>query len=376
MATWKRYKGQRVKRGHKDYDKATWVAEGKVNGKPYKKALPKESVKTAEQARTADNELRIAIRSGDYAGRSEGFSEYVDKHFLPYCKTNLVHASKPYECQRLKTFFGNVPLKSITPSECERFKRWRSEQKIRCQKCENQIVHECRPETIKPSTVNRDLATLKTIFGRARADRQIKDNPMEFVPLFDEPPPRERWLTVEERRKLFEAIKNNWQLHAFVIIGLLTGWRKNQILFLRKTSLDNGYVWIKKQKRKPERRVLAHPVVWNVLVNMADAREDWLFINPSGNRLVEVLPAWWKALEAGGINDLHIHDLRHSFATDMLESGAAEFAIQDALGHSALRMTQRYAHVKDDILRRALEGLNTDDIPLPDAIQTPSESLM
>jgi hypothetical protein len=44
--------------------------------------------------------------------------------------------------------------------------------------------------------------------------------------------------------------------------------------------------------------------------------------------------------------------------------------------HSGLRMTQRYAHVKDEHLRLALEGLKTDDIPLPDAIQTPSDNVM
>jgi integrase len=376
MAVWKRFKGKRVKRGHKDYDKATWIAEGKVNGQAYKKALPKESIKTAEQARTADDNLRAALRSGEHIGRSDGFSDYVDKYFLPYCETNLQHESKPYECERLKRFFRNRPITSITPSDCERFKRWRMDQNVRCQKCENGIEHECQPKKIAPSTVNRDLTTLQSLFERARADRKLKVNPMEFVPELDEPPPRERWLTLDERRRLFDAIKDNPQLHAFVIIGLLTGWRKNQILFLNRASLDNGYVWVKKQKRKPARRVLVHPLVWDLLCNMAADRDDWLFINPSGNRLVEILPAWWKALETAEIDDLHIHDLRHSFATDMLESGAAEFAIQNALGHSGLRMTQRYAHVKDEHLRLALEGLKTDDIPLPDAIQTPSDNVM
>lgn len=376
MSVWKRYRGKKVKRGHKDYDRGTWIAEGKVDGTPYKKALPRETVKTAEQARAADDVLRAQIRSGDIRDDAR-FSTFTDAVYLPYWQMNKAsYRQKVYQCARLKKFFGNDKLKSIRPSRCEEFKRWRSSQNTRCQKCETGREHDCEPNPVKPGTVNHDLITLSSIFERARADGKIISNPMEFVPMLDIPDTRDRVLETDERERLWPVIQKTYQLYCFVVIALLTGWRKQQILHLRRSDMENGKVWIIKQKRRPRRLVKVHPLVWNILVSMSEVREDWLFVNRSGNRLGEIIHSWWKACQEAGIEGLHIHDLRHSFSTEMLETGAGEFTINHALGHVRLETTQRYAHVKDHLLETALAGLRVDDIPLPDAIQTPSQSVM
>jgi integrase len=56
-----------------------------------------------------------------------------------------------------------------------------------------------------------------------------------------------------------------------------------------------------------------------------------------------------------GLPDIRLHDLRHSFATMLVNSGESLYVVQDLLGHSSPRMTQRYAHVAPDTRRRAVD---------------------
>src|SRR5687768_14779279 len=92
MAVWKRFRAKKIVRGQKDYDKGTWIAEGKVDGQYYKEALPRETIKTAEQARAKDDEIRIQIRSGEFefAKDKTTFSSYVDNEYSIYVQNNII----------------------------------------------------------------------------------------------------------------------------------------------------------------------------------------------------------------------------------------------------------------------------------------------
>lgn len=378
MAVWKRYKGRRVKRGHKDYDKATWIAAGKVDGVPYKKALPKETIKTAEQARAEDDRIRTGVRTGEPIHSKARFSEYVDNEFLPYWQTNfLTYPGKVSQCKTLKIFFKNESLKAITPSRCEALKRWLLKREKDCQKCRNNRPHECTPQSIKNATVNRFLSTLRTIFDRARADRKIIENPMDFVPALKEDSRRERYLTIDERERLLNSLPTKLQPYAVIITAFLTGWRRGQILSLKVSSLmPGGMVWRPAQKGQPKRLVPVHPLVYRILTSLAEIREDWLFINPAGKKLVSFDPVWRDVLKTAGITDFRFHDLRHNMATELLDGGTAEFAIQHALGHARVQTTQGYTHVKNEYLAHALGRLKVDDIPILEAISMPSDAIM
>src|SRR5262249_21674963 len=60
---------------------------------------------------------------------------------------------------------------------------------------------------------------------------------------------------------------------------------------------------------------------------------------------------------AAGITDFKRHDLRHDAATNMVESGASLIEVRDILGHSDIRMTQRYAHAKEQGVHQAVARL-------------------
>jgi len=68
--------------------------------------------------------------------------------------------------------------------------------------------------------------------------------------------------------------------------------------------------------------------------------------------------AWEGARSRAGLDDLRFHDLRHTFATRLIESGVDPVRVQRLLGHSTLLMTQRYLHATDDGLRSAVAQLD------------------
>ncbi|MGI8494921.1 MAG: tyrosine-type recombinase/integrase [Pyrinomonadaceae bacterium] len=173
--------------------------------------------------------------------------------------------------------------------------------------------------------------------------------------MLPDPPSRERFLSDEEKRKLLAAVSHDKRLTSIILIGLLTGWRKGQILGVRKIDLDyiNKAVTIKKSKQSPPRKVPVSLMAWSIFVNLAENAEDYLFGNRDGNRLGDFKDSWWKALSEA--ENFHFHDLRHTFATDMITGGARDFTVQVALGHANIKTTGIYAHIQNDYLRAALE---------------------
>ncbi|CAN5644482.1 hypothetical protein BH20ACI4_BH20ACI4_07920 [soil metagenome] len=362
MAIFKRYKGKKVERSDHDYDKGTWIAQGMVNGERYHKAL--KNVKNQKDAKAEEEFIRNKLRRGEYdlVKDNTKFSVFVDEIYLPYCQINNVnYGQKVIECNFLKKFFGNMLLKSILPKDIEEYKRWRSAQKVRCQRClynkhkEGEI---CNTRLISPKTVNLELSTLKRLLNYAIENHKLKKNPMKFVKMFRKPASRKRYLSDEEVVKLLNAARHNKRLLSIILIGLATGWRKGQILSVKKEHLDysNQTVTLIRSKQDEERTVKVSDFVWKILQNLAEeTKGDYLFYNEkTGQRLKDFKTAWWTALKKAGIEDFHFHDVRHSFATELLEVCGRGITVQTALGHSNIKTTEIYAHTKDDDLLRQL----------------------
>lgn len=381
---WKRFNGRKVVRGDANYNRATWIAEGKVDGQPYKRALPKETVKTAEQARTEDDLIRADIRKGEFQFLKDKtkFTEFVDSVYLPYAKEkNANYKTKVFETDVLKLYFKNVLLKSIDPQECEKFKQWRKIQKVRCQKCafKKHTPAECNQRLISFSTINRELTTLSAILTRAAFLGKIKDNPMRFVEKLQEPVSRDRFLTTNEKTRLLFEVSKHKLLHLYVLLAIMTGWRSGQILSQRKSGLDpeTRTVTLIKSKQQRPRRTSVSNQVWDILSYLASKTpSDFLFYNPkTKTRYLSFRRKWNEALQRAEIKDFHFHDLRRCFASEMIKVGASDLQIRDGLGHSRIDTTAVYVSLENEFLRESLndvaDGLNLDLA----AILTPSADM-
>ena len=90
------------------------------------------------------------------------------------------------------------------------------------------------------------------------------------------------------------------------------------------------------------------------LLSAMERKRDWLFANPKTYKpIVSIFCAWNTARTKAGLSDVRVHDLRHSFASLLINSGRSLYEVQKLLGHTQIKTTQRYAHLAPETLLAA-----------------------
>ena len=92
----------------------------------------------------------------------------------------------------------------------------------------------------------------------------------------------------------------------------------------------------------------------------------WAFANPdTGKPFISIYCSWHSARTQAGLADVRMHDLRHSFASLLINSGRTLYEVQHILGHTQVKTTQRYAHLSQDTLLAAANTATVAiDLPL------------
>ncbi|WP_238560230.1 tyrosine-type recombinase/integrase [Sphingomonas sp. Mn802worker] len=221
-----------------------------------------------------------------------------------------------------------------------------------------------RNEGLAPATVLK----IKMIFarsfelGRKWAIAGCDRNPVRVVETKPVNNARERFLTAEEAARLREAASasKNKQLRPIVDLLLLTGCRVGELLKARWEHVDlERRVWfIPTSKTGKPRHVPLSSAALDVIGKLP--RFDncpWLIPNPGTKKpFVQLKNPWKTAREAANLPDLRIHDLRHSAASFMVNSGVDLFAVGKVLGHANVASTARYSHLANDTLLAAVEA--------------------
>lgn len=208
------------------------------------------------------------------------------------------------------------------------------------------------------ATTNRLMVLLRFIFNLAikwDVPGVIK-NPTAGVPLFEANNQRERYLSREETQRLYAAVLEspNAMLRYIVPTLILTGARKHEVLEARWDDLDlERRAWrIPTCKAGKARYVPLSEGAMRLLQTVP--RFDgcpFVFPNPETLKPYSPMPgAWRTARKRAGLPEVRMHDLRHSFASFLVNSGRSLYEVQQILGHSSIRMTQRYAHLSQETL--------------------------
>jgi integrase len=138
---------------------------------------------------------------------------------------------------------------------------------------------------------------------------------------------------------------------------LLTGARKREVLDARWCDIDTARsFWrIPVTKSGRERHVPLSTAAVELLQSVSRRRNcEWIFANPQTLKpYVSVFISWNTARTAAGLSDVRMHDLRHSFASFLVNAGCSLYEVQKILGHASVVMTQRYSHLSQDSLLRA-----------------------
>ena len=209
-----------------------------------------------------------------------------------------------------------------------------------------------KADGVSNSSVNRELQTLRAAltFAKDRYKQQVPA--IEWKGLFlKEPPGRTRFLSPAEFRALSDACDD--ELRTIVLIAVATGLRKDNIetLTWERINLDQSRAHVIVKGNKAHTVKLNPSVIAALARTAPDARHGPVFTQPNRRKRFAA------AVAVAGLIDFRFHDLRHTFASWARLAGADITDVMEALAHSDVSMTMRYAHITPETHRTAFDAV-------------------
>lgn len=274
-------------------------------------------------------------------------TEFATTRYLPYVK-GYKRAWKTDESllrNHLLPAFGALRLDAITRAQVI------------------ELHHGRRAAGAAPGSANRLLILLRYLYNLARQwdTPGVTTNPTAGVPLFEENNHRDRYLNADEARQLYLEIDRSPapMLRYIIPMLLLTGARKREVLDARWEDLDLGRrLWrIPLPKAGKARHIPLSSGALQLLAQVPRLPDcPSVFPNPAtGRPFVSIFYAWDRARRRAGLAEVRIHDLRHSFASFLINNGRSLYEVQRILGHTQIRTTQRYSHLAPETLIAAAD---------------------
>jgi len=269
------------------------------------------------------------------------FEDFADEYVELYLKPNNFawERSTKHNIKWLKQFFSGKCLHEITPMLVEKFKAERAKQ-------------------VKPATVNRSLACLRSIFNRAISWGKFKgENPVRKVRFFKENNARLRYLEKDEIERLIANCSP--KLKPIVIVALNTGMRRGEMLNLKWRDIDfrHNIIYLHQTKNGERREVPMNTFVSKAIIAIPKDPDGQYIFPHHGDKPYDLRKSFFTALKKSGIVNFRFHDLRHTFASQLVMSGVDLNTVRELLGHKSLEMTLRYSHLSPDHKKRAVDIL-------------------
>ena len=270
--------------------------------------------------------------------------------------------------RHIKPTIGRLRISEVGRSDVERMMRDVATGKIK---------DEATPHTRGgKSAASRSVGLLGGIFGFAVDRKLLAESPTLGVKRFKDNK-RERFLSAAELARLSDVMaemakedptrprqvglivtKQHMQI---VQLLLLTGARKNEIAELRWSEVDIPGGFLRLADSKTGAKVIQLGAgAATVLATVTQGESPWVFPDPKDpSRPIRNLDwAWVGIRKAAGLDDVRVHDLRHTFASVALMGGHGLAFIGKLLGHQHAGTTQRYAHLADDPVKAAADRVS------------------
>lgn len=213
---------------------------------------------------------------------------------------------------------------------------------------------------LAPATQDRYFASARSAWNFSVKDRP---NPFAQVGLLNVPNELTRYLTDEQRIRLMDAAKTvSMTLYQVIVVALSTGLRKGNILRLRRSEVnfDSGVISLLTKGNK-QHHISPASAVMDMLKDIPDNGTDYFWINPDTNEPFHIdwRKPWIKAKTLAGIpKEFRFHDLRHDAGTKLYQSTGDIKLVAQVLGHSTLKVSERYAHILRPHLQKGFDILN------------------
>ena len=217
----------------------------------------------------------------------------------------------------------------------------------------------------KPRTANMVLSVISSFWTWCVRRGFVEgENPVRYIERNPENK-CERFLSHDELARLGEALTDFEPRHFFAVAALrlliLTGARRGEILSLRWDEVDfeGGFLRLADSKTGPKNIALPGAVA-EILTELPrlDGNPHVIPGGKEGKHLVNLKDPWDKIRSVAGLDDVRIHDLRHSYASVAVSGGMGLPQIGKLLGHSQAQTTHRYAHLADAPIKSAAETVS------------------
>lgn len=282
---------------------------------------------------------------------SEGkrVQEFFDE-FRAYAKTVYSDGTLEVYGRAFSAFLrhiGNIRLEALSYRQVDAFKSNRLSE-------------------VDPVTVNLELRTLRAAFYRATRWKEIGENPFKQVRLcrVDEETPT--FLSRESFNQLLTRISQQW-LSDLITLAACTGLRRGELVQLRWSDVDMGRRVLHvrshgkfRTKNGKTRAVPLNPTAMSILLRRREDVEGEFVFNVDGRSINAryLSRAFKKAVRRAKLDErLHLHSLRHTFASWLVQGNASLYQVQKLLGHSSIRVTEMYSHLVPEDLRETVNKL-------------------
>lgn len=210
---------------------------------------------------------------------------------------------------------------------------------------------------IRNATINRETAFLKTMLNYAVRRKWIGDNPLLGFKLLKEDSKKPHTITNKQFDKLYDEAAEHFK--PILLTALLTGMRKDEILSLRweNVYLDKKYIHVETSKSGRSRNIGINDLLHEALnlVQYSSPKDNVFTYN--SKPIQDTKKAFNAALRRSGNDKFVFHDLRHTFATNLVEKGADLRTVQELLGHQSIMMTMRYTHPTPETKMKAVQSM-------------------
>lgn len=346
------------------------VRIGKANRRRWY-TLGRASLLTPDQAREMAHEVLADIARGKDPERAKrekhgaSFGTFLEQQYKPWALAHLKTGDSfvaRIDAQ-FSTLFGKKPMTEITSFAVE---KWRSG-RLR------------GPDAVTPATVNRDLVALKACLSKAVQWGVIPQHPLRDVKRSKEDRGATvRFLDAGEEKGLRAALEardaerraarehaNAWRaergyalrpafdtytdhLTPIVLLALNTGLRRGELFQLswRDVDLAGKVLTVRGEGAKSGRT--RHVPLNTEAVAVLEAwgpKRDLVFPGDDGTPMTTLKTAWLRIAKAAKLKDFRFHDLRHTFASKLVQRGVDLNTVRELLGHSDFSLTLRYAHL-------------------------------
>lgn len=292
--------------------------------------------------RTADlgeAKRRLADFTAKPTGETVG--ELVEAYLDDKDKTAVRAIDLRYAWKAAKDHFAHLRPDQVTREVCRAYAKQR------------------RAAGRKPATIRKELETVRAAVNFHKAAGAVFELPRQ-------PPPKQRFLTKDEARKLVKAARRFPHIRAFIVLSLATAARQSALLELTwdRVDFERGLITLSlgdsdDEARKPRATVPMNRRARRYLTVLRALATSPHVIEWGGHRVLSVKKGFAAAVKIAKLKNVTPHTLRHTSASWMAMQGVPMFDISKVLGHTDTRITERrYAKLSPDYLRRATDVLD------------------